>query len=186
MRLVFNEEKATQAAAYLLKKFGGQQNYMKLIKMLYLADRKALLETGYTITGDLMFSLPQGPVLSRIYNLIAEESETPTRWLQCVKRVAPYEVAIDCDPGADELSDYETGVLDAIYVAFGAVDKWALNRETHNLPEWRDPGTSSIPIDPSEILRLEGVDAAEIRRIVEEAEERWQMHFIEPADSQSS
>ena len=41
-----------------------------LIKLLYLADRKALLESGYTITGDGMVSMPLGPVLSTIYDWI--------------------------------------------------------------------------------------------------------------------
>jgi len=186
MRLVFSEEKATQAAAYLLARFGGQQNYMKLLKMLYLADRKALLETGYTITGDLMYALRHGPVLSQIYNLIAEEAETPTRWTQCIRRIAPYDIAIAQSPGDDELSEYERSVLDTIYETFGGIDKWTLNRETHQLPEWQDPGPSRIPIDPSDILRLEGVDAEEVRRIVQEAEERWQMHFIHPTKSHSS
>jgi hypothetical protein len=40
-RYQFNEQKATQAAAFLIAANGGQINYMKLIKLLYLANRKA-------------------------------------------------------------------------------------------------------------------------------------------------
>jgi hypothetical protein len=37
VNLPFNERKATEAAAYLLKLRGGRMSYMKLIKLLYLA-----------------------------------------------------------------------------------------------------------------------------------------------------
>ena len=37
----FREDKATQAAALLLEWAGGRMNYMKLIKLLYLALRNA-------------------------------------------------------------------------------------------------------------------------------------------------
>ena len=68
MRFFFDINKATQAAAHLVYLQGGKINLMALIKLLYLADREALLETGYPITGDQMVSMPHGPVLSRIYD----------------------------------------------------------------------------------------------------------------------
>lgn len=37
---------------YLVERNGGRINYTKLIKLLYLADRKALINWGFTITGD--------------------------------------------------------------------------------------------------------------------------------------
>ena len=44
--LPFNERKATQAAAHFLKLAGGKMDYRKLMLLLYLADRKALLTWG--------------------------------------------------------------------------------------------------------------------------------------------
>ena len=70
MRFLFDERKAAQAAVYLIKKRSDQINYMKLNKLLYLADRKALFEAGQPITGDRMVSMPKGPVLSDILDLI--------------------------------------------------------------------------------------------------------------------
>ena len=37
--------------------------YIKLIKLMYLADRRCLIETGFPITGDRMVSMPKGPEL---------------------------------------------------------------------------------------------------------------------------
>ena len=45
-----------------------------LIKILYLADRKALVEReSLQIKGDAMVCMPYGPVLSRIY----DDSKSP-------------------------------------------------------------------------------------------------------------
>ena len=42
-------------------------DYIKLIKLLYLADRAALIETGSPITGDRYVSMKFGPVLSNVF-----------------------------------------------------------------------------------------------------------------------
>ena len=75
-RLPFNEKKATQAAAHLLKLRGGKMSYMKLIKLLYLADREAILAWGRPITTDGYASMDRGPVLSRVLDL-ATDGEDP-------------------------------------------------------------------------------------------------------------
>ena len=46
MVLRFNERRATEAAARFLKLRGGRMSYLKLIKLLYLLDREALLRWG--------------------------------------------------------------------------------------------------------------------------------------------
>ena len=72
MRPSFREDKATQAACILIEKEGGRINYMKLLKLMYMADRKALLERGRPITFDEYYSLDRGPILSRTKDLIVE------------------------------------------------------------------------------------------------------------------
>ena len=61
---LFNERKAAQAAAYLLCKAGGSLNVLKLVKLMYLAERESLRRYGETITGDALVSMRNGPVLS--------------------------------------------------------------------------------------------------------------------------
>ncbi|MCX6915882.1 MAG: Panacea domain-containing protein, partial [Verrucomicrobia bacterium] len=46
---------------------------MKLIKLLYLADRTALLRWGRPITTDTYVSMDRGPVLSRVLDLATDE-----------------------------------------------------------------------------------------------------------------
>jgi len=48
-------------------------SYLKLIKLLYIIDREALLRWGRPLTGDRYVSMDHGPVLSQTLNLITEE-----------------------------------------------------------------------------------------------------------------
>jgi uncharacterized phage-associated protein len=48
-------------------------SFLKLIKLMYLADRRALLEQGRSITFDRYVSMDHGAVLSQTYNLIVSE-----------------------------------------------------------------------------------------------------------------
>ena len=59
---MFNELKTAQASAYLLHKAGGTMEHLKLMKLLYLADRLSWKEYDKSITGDEYYSLPYGPV----------------------------------------------------------------------------------------------------------------------------
>jgi uncharacterized phage-associated protein len=52
LNLSFDESKATEAAAFLLSRSDQTMNYMKLIKLLYLTDREALIRWGRPISTD--------------------------------------------------------------------------------------------------------------------------------------
>ena len=177
MRFVFDDRKTAQAACWLLKQAGGTLNYMVLIKLLYLADRKSLVETGAPITGDGMVSMPHGPVLSRTLDNInmgePVEPDPPTAWYEYVSEPHNYEVRAKKEPETEELSRYELDVLTEIYERFGGRSTWSLRDYTHTLPEWVDPQGASNPIHPETILRAAGKSEAEIQAIVEDAEEVW-------------
>ena len=48
---MFNEEKATELAASILS-WGGSMKFVKLLKLIYLADREALDREGHSISTD--------------------------------------------------------------------------------------------------------------------------------------
>lgn len=67
----FKFDKALQAAAYLLRRETCREmNYMRLLKVLYLADRESIRESGAPITGDKIAAMERGPVLSGVFDLI--------------------------------------------------------------------------------------------------------------------
>jgi uncharacterized phage-associated protein len=170
MRLPFNEVKATQAAAFLLTLRGGQMSYMKLIKLLYLADRESLLKHGHPITTDRWVSMDNGPVVSRIYELIREEPQPgiDSFWQRHIAPAANYEVKLAADAGDDELSPAEIDVLQEIFERHGRSGRWELVEYSRTLPEWHDPDGSSIPISVEDILSAGGWPADEIEEVVDE------------------
>ena len=169
MRLRYHQERATQAAARLLKLRGGAMSYMKLLKLMYLADRKALLEHGRPITYDRFVSMDHGPVLSQTYNLIvAEESpEEHSYWRQFISEPANYEVSLLHDAPNGELSRAQEDVLESVFAEFGHMSRWDLVTFCHTLPEWVDPKGSSNPIALSDVLRAGGMEADDVDAVVE-------------------
>jgi len=172
VRFHLNERKAAQAAAYLLKRHDGVYPYMSLIKLLYLADRRALIETGWPITGDRLVSMPYGPVLSVVLDLIHYGPRGCSPWFEYVSEPEGYDVRVKSScPEFDALSQYDRQLLDATDTQYGQLSKWALVDLCHSLPEWKDPEGSSITIDPADILRVADIPEEEILEMARAARE---------------
>jgi len=173
MLLDFDIDKAIAATGFLLERKGGSDDMFPLIKKLYYADRSALIEWGQSITGDKLVSLEKGPIVSGIYNLLKGEGpeENLIKWNNFIQREQPYTIQLRKTPNKGLLSKREKRVLDeareTIDAIRGSIPKW-LHK---HCPEWTDPGHSSIPIDPSTILRLANKTEEEILRLEEANQE---------------
>ena len=165
MRGRFREDKATQAAARLLKLRGGTMSHLKLIKLLYLVERESLVRFGWPLSNDVYVSMPYGPVVSATLDRINErEMYEGGYWARHITPKRDHEVSLrepDVVP-RDLLSRAEEDLIDEIYRRYGHLTRWQLVEMTHTLPEWRDPSGSSRPIDPADILRSEGFSDEDI------------------------
>lgn len=164
----FNEAKTTQAAALLLKKNGGKMNYMKLIKLLYLADREALSLWERPLTGDAYFSMNNGPVLSKVLDKInsGKMPHMKSYWHKHISNPESYNVSLKDEPELDELSKREKGLLTNIYEKYRKYNQWKMVEICHKiLPEWKEPAGTSIPIRIEDILKVLNKTAKEIRMI---------------------
>jgi uncharacterized phage-associated protein len=183
MRPKFREDKATQAAALLLGWAGGSMNYMKLIKLLYLADRTALIRWGRPITFARAVSMKHGPVLSEVLDLI-NEGNPPGQtllWNGVVTTPSNYEVRLKQDCPADDLSDAEEAVLAEVFAGYGGLDPWTLVDELHRtLPEWI-PTSGAVPIQYRDVLLKEGWTEAEIAEVESELENLALIDWLLPA-----
>ena len=144
---------------------------MKLIKLLYLADRKALLELGRPITFDRFVSMPHGPVLSRTYDLIAAEPDPDdvSYWAKHISpRTVNYEVRLMGEAPNDQLSPAEEAILEGVFKKFGHLSRYQVRDYTHTLPEYHDPNGGSIPISVREILLAQGVGEEDAKAIDED------------------
>jgi len=167
----FNEIKTTQAAAFLLKKNNSKMNYMKLIKLLYLADREALSLWERPLTGDSYFSMDNGPVLSKTLDKISAGKKPlfESYWHKYISGPAHYSVILKHDPGVDELSKREKELLLKIFKKYEKYDQWEMVDICHkNLPEWEDPRGTSIPIRIEDILKAVKKTEREIAIIEDE------------------
>ena len=171
MQTPFDEKKATEAAALLLNLRGGRMHYIKLIKLLYLADREALKRWGFAITTDHYASMDHGPVVSNIYNLIVNEGHNDF-WREYISApLGEYEVELLQPHASEKLSLAEEKLLREIFNQYGSWNRWALiDQVMHKLPEWSDPHGSSTPITVVEILRAQGEDEETISVVEREIE----------------
>jgi len=175
----FNQPKATQAAARLLKSRGGRMSYMKLIKLLYLADREALARWGRSITTDAYVAMPHGPVLSQILDLINEQPDPDAPesiWSRYISEPDHYEVSLkQADVPGDLLSEAEDELLDEIFAKFGHLTRWQIRDFAHTLPEWHDPQGGAVPITVADILKAQHKTPEEIRAVESDLSELAQI-----------
>lgn len=180
MLLDFDIEKAIAATAHVIERHGGTDDMFPLIKKIYFADRTALIRWAKPITGDSFASLQKGPIVSGIYNLMKGQGDfgDQVRWDDVIVRHQPYAMTTRKPANKGVLSEREMEVLDEsakiIDAIRGSIPKWL----HQYCPEWKDPGRSSIPIDPSTILRLANKSEEEIRRIEEANEEIRLMNYL--------
>src|SRR5438105_515531 len=106
MNFRFDLQKTMQAVGVLLDyQRSRRMSYMRLLKLLYIADREALAETGHTITGDQAVAMKRGPVLSRTHDLIRGESSQSGEWEKYIHRDC-FEVELLENPGRGDLSRF--------------------------------------------------------------------------------
>ena len=167
---MFRADKVTQMASTFLRNAGGRMPYIKLMKLLYLADKQMLVERGKPITYDQWVSMRYGPVLSGTYDLIkAARTGSDSYWGRHI-RTEDCDVVLVNDPGTDALSQAEDNIIEQVFAQHGHKDWPALVRMTHDLAEWVDPGMSSTPITYKEVLEVEGLPEEIIPDILENIE----------------
>jgi hypothetical protein len=175
LKFVFDERKAAAAASRMLQLAGGPIKYIDLLKLLYLVDRQSLIETGDSVTGDEMWSMNQGPVLSAIYDQIKAGTAGKPILGGVIAKTNRYDVELVKPPAkVGPLSKYEINLIDKVFANVGT-DHDRIMDIVHQLPEWENPGATSRPIDPIAILRYEGKSEDEIAGLVSEADYYYQL-----------
>lgn len=157
MSFRWNFKKAVEAAGVVLRMARGKRmRYIRLLKLLYIADRVSLQETGRPITGDRVVAMEHGPVLSRLYDCIKGEYPDQVEWDRFFVTEDPFDIRMKRTPGIGELCRYEIEVLQRITKDRVLDDDWKVVEETHGFEEWTDPGNTSVVIPYQEVLKAVG------------------------------
>ncbi|MEO0375402.1 MAG: Panacea domain-containing protein, partial [Cyanobacteria bacterium P01_A01_bin.17] len=136
-----------------------------------IADRIALERMEQPITGDHYVSMDYGPVLSSVYDLIKGKpvDQALSLWSQFISPRNENHVALLIDPGSEDLCEEEEDILKQVYQTFGHLDPFHVAEWTHDLPEWRNPQSSAIPISVEDVLKNIGKSDENIAEIQQEA-----------------
>jgi uncharacterized phage-associated protein len=171
MHFHFGTRKIVEAAAVVLRtERCGRMSYLRLVKLLYIADRESLRETGRPIVGTRPVAMEYGPVLSEVLDLVKGQHRDEAVWAEFIREDG-YAVELHGNPGVRSLSRYEIERLAKTAEEYRNTDDWAIVEQTHTFKEWRDnyrEGTSvTIPLEHM----LEAVGRAEEQdEILQEAE----------------
>jgi uncharacterized phage-associated protein len=159
--------KLAQMAAYLLNRNGGPMKHVKLMKLMYLADREAMDRFWFPISDDEYYSMRMGPVLSMTLDLMSgnEGSEDQEEWGEWVSPLTKFYVDSQrefADADLEELAPEEIAVMRKVSAKFGSLSMEDIVKYTHTLQEWTDPGYGRLPIALRSIFEALGKPGAEI------------------------
>ncbi|MBC8868014.1 MAG: DUF4065 domain-containing protein [Planctomycetes bacterium] len=154
----FDPHKTIQAAGVLLRRERNRMSYLRLLKLLYIADREALREHGMPILGSRAVAMDDGPLHSDIYDLVKGKHEQIPLWSRffCTEG---YQIQVIEQPENGLLSEYEIDKLN------GTCDKYApftdyqiCHQMTHTFDEWIETyqESTSKPIELENIIAAVG------------------------------
>lgn len=134
----FDTEKSLAAAAVLLRgERAGVMGKLRLLTLLYLADREALKETRRPLLGFRLIAAEHGPVHAALRDLLDGQHIDVPRFAAFFRHDG-YRVELIADPGVASLSRYEIGKLQEIGQRHEGLSDWDLaNGVARDCPEWR-------------------------------------------------
>lgn len=148
MNHLFSDRKAAHAAAYLLLLGGGAMGLLKLMKLIYMAEKLSYARYGDPLVGDTAFSLKDGPILSAVYDRAKGNVPAGSAWAVLINARRRNEITLrNPSISIDDLgglSDADVEVLDAIWRKFGKMTAGQLRAYTHGFPEWEDPLAKNV------------------------------------------
>jgi uncharacterized phage-associated protein len=179
MELRFDFDRSLQAAAYLLHLEEGRMPYLRLIRLMYIAERELLAQTATPLTGDIYKAKSEGPVLGHILDLIQGKGSKSGEWENFIQR-SGYAVKLVEEPGRGRLSGDVIDKLTEVSERYRDKDHWELEELRREFPEWEKsfPGEGSALIPLKDILEAQGEGQETLDVIQEEESVRRHMSRI--------
>ena len=170
------EEKMIEMVHVVLQLYEGYTlEFSKLMVLLYLSDRDALLQTGVTISGNHFYARQQGPLLKEIYDLFSGASQDvlmQIAWNSRFVKKSGTITALSTSPvPLYELNTIEDRIIrhvDTLYHALSTDELIAVFRDPVFCPEWPEAAQSGAPLSWENILRGHGVPEEQVTAIIEE------------------
>ncbi|MEN8265030.1 MAG: Panacea domain-containing protein [Nitrospirota bacterium] len=127
---------------YILKKVK-KADKIKLVKLIYLADKYHLIRYGRTITNDDYYAMEHGPVGTTVKEVLNfDEFNMSRKALKYASSLIEkidnnnFKAKANAKNDFDMLSDSDKEALDFVIEKFGKMRQWELRDYTHKYPEW--------------------------------------------------
>lgn len=177
---VLDIEKMIQAAAVLLRQHGRSMSYLRLLSLLYLADRESIRQKGWPIVGHRVVATKYGPLHGELFDLVRGEHPQTPEWSRHFDRHG-YAVTLTDDPGVMRLSKHDIQVLNEIAERYRELNDWDIVESTHGFDEWRnnyhDGSSQAIPYrDIVTAVGFSTEDVTDILAEIEDAREAERLH----------
>ena len=139
-----DSQKIIQCLGYILSKIDtADTDKLKLVKLMYLADKCHLLRYGRTVTNDEYWAMSYGPVGSVVKDILGFDPEFLSNeyeyLIKIIKKINNYTFQVADDFNSDDLdllSETDIECLDFINDNFGQLNTKALIDYTHKYCEW--------------------------------------------------
>jgi uncharacterized phage-associated protein len=134
IRFPYDRERAVNAVLWLLGRHNGTLEKLKLVKLLFYADRAHLAKYGRPITGGMYSAMPHGPVASALYDDLkswdCDVQHAPVR-------ISGKHVTARKQLDAESLSESDVEILTQIDREYGGLSALALRAMTHRLKAYK-------------------------------------------------
>ena len=158
----FRSRKAAQICASFANWNNGSMEKLKLIKLVYLSERKHLARYHQPMLFDELYSLPLGPICSNTLEGINGLTHDEL-WSRFIDRRGKLVFATDSFSRAslDEISDAEFDILSEVWAQFRDYSDSQLREYCRECcPEYRETGGFRVPISYEQIVGAIGTDCA--------------------------
>jgi uncharacterized phage-associated protein len=141
IRFNFNEAKTVETLVLIAQRWSGITPFF-LAKVLFFADRNHLRAYGRPVTGDIYIAMADGPVPSRVYDMVKDnldffgDPEAIVDAIQINRNERYPRVYARRDPNLDLLSETDTAALEESIRFCRAKTFDELSRLTHQEPAW--------------------------------------------------
>lgn len=168
----YNIKKLIEVCAKFIQLEGGTLNYLKLMKYLYLLEKKTITEFGYSISNDSIVSMKHGPVLSTTLDIIRGNyiSEEKDLWDQAFDKER-YVITSKKEFDFKTLSNNELIFIETLVEEHIDKDQFGLRDYVHKTcPEWTHTN-SSLPLGFPRILQKSNLSEEEQELLMHEVED---------------
>ncbi|MGB8356538.1 MAG: Panacea domain-containing protein, partial [Chthoniobacteraceae bacterium] len=159
----------------LIEKSGGKADYLRIIKLIYLADRDSIIKRGVPIVGGKYYSMRKGPVIGEVMCFVNQMSAPG--WREYITPRSGNTINLLKVPEYSSLSPAELEILDAVVAEH-------LEQSTDDLVKWCHQFCNEYEhvgffkrkdIVVENILRAGGKTSETIHRVVKQSEELMEL-----------